>query len=108
MATVEVTELVVRYRERVAVDRVSFTADAGRVLALLGPNGAGKTSTVETLEGYRARAAGAVRVLRLDPRRDYPALPRRVGLVLQAGGVYAGVRVAEAVREFAPVHGGAD
>jgi len=108
MATVEVTELVVRYRERVAVDRVSFTADAGRVLALLGPNGAGKTSTVETLEGYRAPASGTVRVLGLDPRRDHAALTRRIGVMLQSGGVYPGIRVAEAVRLFAAFHDDAD
>ena len=67
---VEVTGLVVRYGERTAVDGLSLTAAPGEVLAVLGPNGAGKTTTVETLEGYRRPAAGAVRVLGLDPVAD--------------------------------------
>ena len=53
---------------------LSFTAEAGEVLALLGPNGAGKTSTVETLEGYRRPDAGRVRVLGLDPDADHAEL----------------------------------
>src|SRR5205085_10305801 len=92
---VEVNELVVRYGPLTAVDRLSFTAEAGELVALLGPNGAGKTSTVETLEGYRRPVGGAVRVLGLDPVADHAALTRRIGVMLQSGGVYPGMRVIE-------------
>jgi ABC-2 type transport system ATP-binding protein len=101
MPAVEVTELVVRYGDKVAVDHLSLQAEAGQVLALLGPNGAGKTSTVETLEGYRRPAEGTVRVLGLDPKRDHKALTRRMGAMLQRGGVYPGMSPEEAVRLFA-------
>ena len=100
MPAVEVTELVVRYGDKLAVDHLSLQADAGEVLALLGPNGAGKTSTVETLEGYRQPAEGTVRVLGLDPKRDHKALTRRIGAMLQRGGVYPGMSAREAVRLF--------
>jgi len=100
MPAVEVTELVVRYGDKLAVDHLSLQADAGEVLALLGPNGAGKTSTVETLEGYRQPAEGTVRVLGLDPKRDHKALTRRMGAMLQRGGVYPGMSAREAVRLF--------
>jgi ABC-2 type transport system ATP-binding protein len=98
---IEVRDLVVRYGERVAVDGVSFTVAAGTVLALLGPNGAGKTSTVETLEGYRRPGGGQVRVLGLDPQADHAALTRRIGVMLQHGGVYTGIRPPEVLRLFA-------
>jgi ABC-2 type transport system ATP-binding protein len=101
MPAVEVNELVVRYGDRVAVDHLSLWADAGQVVALLGPNGAGKTSTVETLEGYRQPAEGTVRVLGLDPKRDHKSLTRRIGAMLQRGGVYPGMSSREAVRLFA-------
>ena len=90
-----------RYGALTAVDTISFTADAGEVVALLGPNGAGKTSTVETLEGYRGPSAGQVRVLDLDPvgkRRDL--LPS-IGVMLQTGGVYPTMGPAAALRLFA-------
>ncbi len=101
MPVIEVEGLVVRYGDVVAVAGVDLTADAGQILTLLGPNGAGKTSTVETLEGYRRRAAGRVSVLGLDPAADHAALTRRVGVMLQKGGIYPGMGAGEAVRLFA-------
>lgn len=100
-AAIEVDDLVIHYGELVAVDHVSFDAPTGAVTAVLGPNGAGKTSTIETLEGYRRPDGGRARVLGLDPIADHRALVARVGVMLQSGGVYRAIRVAEAVRLFA-------
>src|SRR5439155_10157162 len=76
-------------------------ADAGELVALLGPNGAGKTTTVETLEGYRRPSDGTVRVLGFDPAAQHQSLTPRIGVLLQSGGVYPGMRVIEALRLFA-------
>ena len=101
MGVVDVSDLVVRYGDTTAVDGLSFTADAGEVVAVLGPNGAGKTTTVETLEGYRRPTAGTVRVLGLDPIADRAAVVPRIGVMLQRGGVYPGMGPLEALRLFA-------
>jgi ABC-2 type transport system ATP-binding protein len=101
LGVIEVNELGVLYGNVRAVDAVSFTVDAGEVLALLGPNGAGKTTTIETLEGYRRPSSGHVRVLGLDPVTDHAALVPRVGVMLQSGGVYPGIRPLEALELFA-------
>jgi len=93
--------VVVRYGPTLAVDRLSFTARGGEVLALLGPNGAGKTSTVEALEGYRAVSAGRMRVLGLDPGRDHADLVPRIGVMLQKGGVYPMLGPAQVLHLFA-------
>jgi ABC-2 type transport system ATP-binding protein len=98
VAAVEVDGLVVRYGSVEAVSGVSFAAEAGSVLALLGPNGAGKTTTVETCEGFLRPSAGSVRVLGLDPARDHAALTRRMGVMLQSGGVYPGAYPLEMLR----------
>ena len=98
---VEIRGLEKRYGDRRAVDGISLRIAPGEVFGLLGPNGAGKTSTVETLEGYRAPDAGTVRVLGLDPQADGPALRPRIGVMLQEGGLYPGVRPLEALRLFA-------
>ncbi len=99
----DVSGLVVRYGEVVAVDGVDLQAAAGEVVAVLGRNGAGKTSTVEAIEGYRKAAAGTIRVLGLDPQRgsDHRQLTRRVGVMLQRGGVYPAMAPADAIRLFA-------
>ena len=98
---IEVDGLVVRYGDRIAVDHLSFTAARGAVTALLGPNGAGKTSTVETIEGYRRPDAGSVRVLGLDPVDQHAVLVPRIGVMLQSGGVYSGIRPLEILRLYA-------
>jgi ABC-2 type transport system ATP-binding protein len=71
---------------------------------VLGPNGAGKTTTLETAEGYRQPQAGSVRVLGLDPVRDRRALLPRIGVMLQAGGAWSGVRADEMLRYMARLH----
>ena len=77
--------LVKRYGQVTAVGGISFEVEPGEVFALLGPNGAGKTSTVEVLEGFRARDGGEVTVLGFDPSRrsSQRDLRERMGVVLQ-------------------------
>lgn len=104
MAAVEVHELTVRYGDVTAVDGISFEAQAGQITAVLGPNGAGKTTTVEVLEGFRRPDAGRTSVVGLDPQADHAALTRRVGVMLQSGGVGPGVRVFEALRHAAALY----
>jgi ABC-2 type transport system ATP-binding protein len=101
VAAVEVLDLTIRYGELIAVDGLTFSVEAGQVLALLGPNGAGKTSTVEALEGYRTPAAGTLRVLGFDPVHDHGALTERVGIMLQGRGLHPGLRPAEVLRQHA-------
>lgn len=98
---VEVADLRVAYGATVAVDRLSFRVERGEVFGLLGPNGAGKTTTVEALEGFRAPDGGTARVLGLDPVRDRRALAPRIGVMLQEGGLYPGIRPLEVLRLFA-------
>jgi ABC-2 type transport system ATP-binding protein len=100
-AALEVHDLTTRYGELTAVDHVSFAIEPGTITALLGPNGAGKTTTVETLEGYKRPTSGTVRVLGLDPIRDHRRLVPRIGVMLQDGGVYTGIKPIEVLRLFA-------
>ena len=100
-AAVDVVALEKRYGDVRAVDGISFTISKGEVFGLLGPNGAGKTTTVEVLEGYRRADGGDVRVLGLDPWRDGPRLRPQIGVMLQDGGLYPGIRPPEALRLFA-------
>jgi ABC-2 type transport system ATP-binding protein len=101
---VVVDGLVMRYGDTTAVDGLSLTVERGTVTAVLGPNGAGKTTTLETCEGYRAPQQGTVRVLGLDPRRQSRELLPRIGVMLQEGGAWSGVRAPEMLRHIAALH----
>jgi ABC-2 type transport system ATP-binding protein len=103
--SVVVENLTVRYGSLTAVDNVSFTAPTGSVTVILGPNGAGKTSTIEVCEGFRTAASGSVRVLGLDPTKDHAQLTRRMGVMLQGGGVYPSARVKDVVGHFCALYG---
>ncbi len=98
---IEVAGLSKQYGAVQAVDGLSLTVEQGEVFGLLGPNGAGKTTTVEILEGYRRPDAGDVRVLGLNPWRDGARLRPRIGVMLQDGGLYPGIRPLEALQLFA-------
>ena len=87
-----------------AVRGIDFEVARGEVFGLLGPNGAGKTTTVEILEGYRERTSGIVSVLGHDPGRRPRELRRRVGIVLQDGGIYRHLSVRELVSHWASLY----
>jgi ABC-2 type transport system ATP-binding protein len=101
MAIVEVENLHKRYRNRVAVQDVSFAVDEGEIFGILGPNGAGKTTTVECVEGLRRPDGGRITVLGMDPRRDAAELRRRVGAQLQDSQLPEKMTVREALRLYA-------
>jgi ABC-2 type transport system ATP-binding protein len=101
---VEVTDLVMRYGDTIAVDGLSLTVQSGGVTAVLGPNGAGKTTTIETCEGYRRPQGGRVRVLGMDPLTQHRALSSRVGVMLQQGGAWPSARPVEMIRYVASLH----
>jgi ABC-2 type transport system ATP-binding protein len=104
MSAVSVEHLVVRHGGLVAVDDISFAAEAGEVLAVLGPNGAGKTSTVDVLEGYARPHSGRVRVLGHDPATERDHVVGRIGVMLQDGGVYAGIHPPEMLHLLAAMY----
>ena len=101
---VSVDGLVMRYGDKIAVDGLSLTVERDTITAVLGPNGAGKTTTLETCEGYRRPQQGTVRVLGLDPVRDRRDLLPRIGVMLQGGGAWSGVRAMEMLDHIARLH----
>src|SRR3954467_9356095 len=105
---ISVVGLEKHYGSTRAVDGLAFDVARGEVFGLLGPNGAGKTTTVEILEGYRAPDAGTARVLWLDPVRDAAALRPRIGVMLQEGGLYPGLKPLELLRLFAAYYDDAE
>ena len=101
---VDVRGLVMTYGATRAVDGLDLQVEPGTITSVLGPNGAGKTTTVETCEGFRRPQSGSVRVLGLDPVMDAARLRPRVGVMLQSGGAWSGVRADEMLHHVARLH----
>lgn len=85
---IEVQDLKKTFGELVAVDQISFSADAGTIYGLLGPNGAGKSTTISCLSGLAAPSAGRVRVCGHDVVTDSSAAKRSLGVVPQELALY--------------------
>jgi len=84
---IEIEGLKRTFGTTVALDGVSLTVPAGRVLGLLGPNGAGKTTLVRILATLLAPTAGTARVLGRDVVKDAALLRGLIGLTGQVATV---------------------
>ncbi|RNE49734.1 spermidine/putrescine ABC transporter ATP-binding protein [Corynebacterium alimapuense] len=87
--------MVKAFGETTAVNGLTLNVRRGEILALLGPNGAGKTTTIEMCEGFLSPTSGSIRVLGIDPNTHPDQVRRRIGIMLQGGGAYSGIRVEE-------------
>jgi ABC-2 type transport system ATP-binding protein len=86
---IEASGLTKRYGERLAVDRLSFRVQPGRVTGFLGPNGAGKSTTMRLILGLDAPTGGGVTVNGRS-YRELPAPLWEVGTLLDARAVHGG------------------
>jgi len=68
------------YGRRWALSRVSFTCNAGEIVALLGANGAGKSTLISIAAALLTQSSGSVRYGDRESRST-PALRQRIGLV---------------------------
>lgn len=102
---VEVERLTRRYGERVALNEVSFTAEAGEIFGLLGPNGGGKTTLFRILSTELLPSAGAARVCGFDVTRQAHAARQRIGVVLQNQSVDGKLSVTENLRHQGHLYG---
>jgi ABC-2 type transport system ATP-binding protein len=86
---IEVRGLTKRFGRLTAVDRLSFTVQAGTIVGFLGRNGAGKTTTLRMLLGLVTPTEGTAAV---NGRRfaDLPYPARAVGAVLEASSAHPG------------------
>jgi ABC-2 type transport system ATP-binding protein len=71
-----------RYREVRALDAVSFSMDAGEIVAFLGPNGAGKTTALKILSGLLYPTQGTARVAGFEPWHGGAPFKKRIAIVL--------------------------
>ncbi|MBV9858532.1 MAG: ABC transporter ATP-binding protein [Alphaproteobacteria bacterium] len=81
MHRIELRDIEVRYRDVLALDRLSLTVEPGEFLALLGPSGCGKTTLLRVIAGFVPYRGSVL----FDGRSvdDRPAHRRNIGIVFQ-------------------------
>ncbi len=88
---IDVRNLTKRYGPSLAVDRLTFRVEPGRVTGFLGPNGAGKTTTMRMMLGLDRPTSGEVLVDGLPYAQIQEPL-RQVGALLDASAGHPGRR----------------
>jgi ABC-type multidrug transport system ATPase subunit len=83
---IETQDLSKRYRDLVAVDRLTLRVERGEVYGFLGPNGAGKTTTLRMLLGLVRPTAGDATVLGEQPGSSVGLAS--IGALIEAPGFY--------------------
>jgi ABC-2 type transport system ATP-binding protein len=89
MSVIEVRGLTKRFGQVLAVDRLSFTVEAGEVVGFLGPNGAGKTTTLRMLLGL-VRPDEGTATINGGTYADLAEPLHQVGAVLEASSFHPG------------------
>ena len=99
---IEARDVVKRYGDFTAVNRVSIEVPRGSIYGLLGPNGAGKSTTIRMLLRIMLPDEGSVRVL----GADVSALDvDRIGYLPEERGLYKKMKVGDLLVFFAEIKG---
>jgi ABC-type multidrug transport system ATPase subunit len=81
---IEIDDLSVAYRDRIALDGLSMRVEPGEWVALLGPNGSGKSTLFRILATQARPSSGRASILAHDVHRDAHRVRRSIGVVFQS------------------------
>lgn len=92
---IQVSALVKRFKNKAAVNKITFKAKEGEIIGFLGPNGAGKTTTMRLLLGYLYPTEGTIKINGLDPTDDRITLLKKIGYLPENNPLYSEMKVRE-------------
>jgi ABC-2 type transport system ATP-binding protein len=100
---IEARGLSKSYGANRALDAVSFSVEAGRIVGLIGPNGAGKTTALKAILGLTP-FNGDLRVFGKNPYHDRNAVMHDVCFIADVAVLPKWLRVSQALDYVAGVH----
>ena len=103
-SSVVIENLVKRFGDFVAVDRINLDVRKGEVFGFLGPNGAGKSTTIRMLCGLLTPSSGRARVAGYDVGREPESVRQNIGYMSQKFSLYNDLKVIENIRLFAGLY----
>lgn len=102
--SIQVNQLSKIYGKQKAVDQISFTAEAGKILGFLGPNGAGKSTTMKILACFIPPTSGSANICGLDIMEKSMEVRRIVGYLPEHNPLYLDLYVQESLHFIADIH----
>lgn len=95
---VEMNQISKSFKEKKAVDHISFNIHKGSIVAILGPNGAGKTTTLSMMLGMLEPTQGTVKIFGQHPKDI--KVREKIGAMLQQVSVIDRLKVREVIELF--------
>jgi ABC-2 type transport system ATP-binding protein len=80
---IQVKDLVKKFKDFTAVDKISFEVKEGEIFAFLGPNGAGKSTTIRMLTTLLKPESGEIMINGHDPVKHKLDARKSFGIVFQ-------------------------
>ncbi|MBM4780975.1 MAG: ABC transporter ATP-binding protein [Archangiaceae bacterium] len=102
---IEVEGLTKKYRDRVAIDALSFKVAEGKIVGFLGPNGAGKSTTMKILTGFMPATEGKARVAGFDVFEKPIEAKRQIGYLPETPPLYPELTVRGFLQFVAEIKG---
>ncbi len=101
---VAVQDLVKKFGDFTAVDRVSFSVRKGEIFGFLGPNGAGKSTTIRMLCGIITPTSGSGHVAGYDVVRQPEEIKQSIGYMSQKFSLYEDLTPFENIRFYLGIY----
>jgi len=92
-----------KFKQKIAVDNITFKAKAGEIIGFLGPNGAGKTTTMRLILGYLAPSKGKISIDDLNPIDNRIDVLRKIGYLPENNPLYQEMKVSEYLQFIAAI-----
>ena len=105
MQAIKTTELVKRYKNITAVDKLDLEIRGGELFSLLGVNGAGKTTTIKMLSCLTMPTAGDAFVGGYSITKEPEQVKRLIGVSPQETAVAPNLSVKENLELICGIHG---
>ena len=105
MTAIKIEELTKRYRDVVAVDKLSLCVEEGELFSLLGVNGAGKTTTIKMLSCLTEATSGDAYLLGKSISKDTSEVKSFIAVSPLETAVAAGLSVRENLELICGIYG---
>ena len=105
MPAIKTKELVKKYRDLTAVNKVDLEVEPGELFSLLGVNGAGKTTMIKMLTGLTRPTCGDAVVGGFSILRDTGSVKTLIGVSPQETAVAPNLTVEENLELICGIHG---
>ena len=100
MKTIEINQLVKRYKELLALDHFNLEVREGEILGFLGPNGCGKTTAINFMLGLLTYDKGDIRIFGEAMTPNAYHIKENIGLVPQELAYFEQLTVYENIDFF--------